>query len=75
MSDEELVMALSVPGKRFRVTGHEYKFEGTVQIIFRKRNGNVRCVVENDDGVCLIQSLKNIEEVPPPLPNVPDWKE
>lgn len=45
---------------RVQVIGHEYEFEGTVQCIWRKRNGSVRVVVEDDRGVALIQSPKNL---------------
>ena len=43
-----------------RVENHDYEFRGTVQCIWRKRNGNVRFVIEDDRGVCLIQSLRNL---------------
>lgn len=76
---ELLKEGLSVEGKRFMVTGHDYRFEGTIQTIFRKRNGKLRVVVESDDGVCLIQNLSNVHPVvSEPLhqmESVPDWKE
>lgn len=47
--------------RRVVVTGHEYKFEGIIIAAFVKRDQtSFRCVVENDDGVCLIQSPKNL---------------
>ena len=63
-------------GDFVRVENHDYEFRGTVQSIWRKRSGALRVVVESDDGVCLIQSLKNLvivhkggrpfEQSPPP---------
>ena len=45
---------------RVKVENHDYQFEGTVLSIWRKRNGGIRVVVEDDRGVCLIQSPKNL---------------
>ncbi len=50
-------------GDRVDVTGHDYKFTGTLICIFSKRNGQTRVVVENDDGVCLIQTVKSLHNL------------
>lgn len=47
--------------QRVKVQNHDYVFEGYIIAAFTKRdNISVRCVVENDDKVCLIQSPKNL---------------
>lgn len=48
-------------GARVRNTGSDYHFEGVIVAIFQKRNGLLRCVVENDDGILHIFSAKNLE--------------
>lgn len=49
---------------RVRIVNHDYDFEGIIVDIFLKRNlTSVRCVVEDDRRVCLIQSAKNLELV------------
>jgi hypothetical protein len=55
MESAELIMY-----DRVRVENHDYEFEGTVQCIWRKRSGAVRVVIEDDRGVCLIQSPRNL---------------
>lgn len=49
---------------RVKVINSDYNFEGVIDTVFRKRDGiALRCVVESDDRVCLIQSCKNLERV------------
>jgi hypothetical protein len=71
MTDEEMREAY-LNGMHVSVCNHDYKFTGHITIIFRKfKKGDVaiagaatgpwRCVVQNGDGVCLIQSAKNLE--------------
>jgi hypothetical protein len=70
MTDEEMRDAFWNHGK-VQVKNHDYKFSGQIAIIFRKykpddtsyggATGPWRCVVQNMDGVCLIQSAKNLE--------------
>lgn len=55
---------------RVEVKNHDYTFKGLIISIFRKYSfklpeasppqGPWRCVVQNEDGVCLIQSAKNL---------------
>lgn len=52
-------------GDRVQVIGHDYKFYGILLRFFNKRNGKQRCVVENDEGICLIQTPKNVLPVGP----------
>lgn len=55
------------PGDRVKKVGGDYVFNGTVVATVTKRNGKVRYVVENDDGILHIFSRNQlvIEEVPP----------
>jgi hypothetical protein len=47
-------------GYRVEKTGGDYRFAGEVRAVFTKRNGVVRYVVENDDGILHIFSAANI---------------
>lgn len=63
MTDEELKDAYNA-GSRVRVINSDYSFYGIIDTWFRKRDGkSVRCIVESDERVCLIQSAKNLELV------------
>lgn len=43
-----------------KITG-DYRFEGEVVAAFHKRNGMVRYVVENDDGMLFIFNESQLE--------------
>lgn len=46
---------------RVKIVEHEYSFDGMIITVFRKRDSSkIRVVVENDDGICLIQNPKNL---------------
>ncbi len=36
---------------RVAKSGGDYKFKGTVRAVFNKRTGQIRVVVENEDGI------------------------
>ena len=46
---------------RVRTTSTDYTFVGIIVAYFPKRNGNIRCVVENDDGILHIFNPKQLE--------------
>lgn len=48
---------------RAEKTGGDYRFIGDVRSVFTKRNGVVRYVVENDDGILHIFSAANLRAV------------
>lgn len=52
--------ALAV-GDRIQKSGGDYRFDGEVVAVFNKRNGVVRYVVENDDGILHIFSAANLK--------------
>lgn len=63
MTDNELDEAY-LRKSRVRVNNHDYEFEGVLVTIFTKKNNkSVRVVVEDDNGLLLIQSAKNLELV------------
>jgi len=47
-------------GRRIKKIGGDYRFEGEIVAVFNKRNGAVRYVVENDDGILHIFSAANL---------------
>lgn len=64
MNDEEMMRAY-LQRKRVATANHDYAFQGIIISTFLKRarpDGipRKRCVIENDDGLCLIQSAKNL---------------
>lgn len=69
MRDEELTPAMSQE-TMVKVSNHDYDFYGIITTVWKKRRvikgkSPWRCVVENVDGVSLIQSAKNLEIVFP----------
>jgi hypothetical protein len=68
MNEREMYNAYN-NGNMVRVTNHDYKFEGRIAAIFNKllpdtgwgAYGDVRCVVQNADGILHIQHPKNLE--------------
>jgi hypothetical protein len=71
MTDSEMRDAWN-EGKLVAVKNHDYEFQGRIMIIFRKyqlgdhvgagrQTGKWRCVIQNFDGLLLIQSAKNLE--------------
>lgn len=62
MTNEELMYAKE-RNLKVRVENHDYAFEGWILTIFCKYNApeKIRCVVESGEGLCLIQSAKNLE--------------
>lgn len=56
LTDSALVIGLPV-----RKIGGDYTFEGHIVSVFPKRNGAIRCVVEDDRGVLHIYSARNLE--------------
>lgn len=60
MTDNEL-LSCYCDGTKVKLLGSDYTFDGTVQAIFSKRSGKLRCVVENKDGILHIFSSKNLE--------------
>lgn len=53
-------MTFNVGDRVEKVTG-DYVFRGVVVSVFKKRNGLVRVVVENQDGLLHIFSETNLE--------------
>lgn len=49
-------------GMRVEKGTGDYTFNGTVQAVFAKRDGLIRYVVENDDGILHIFSEQNIRK-------------
>jgi hypothetical protein len=45
--------------------GEDSTFEGNIVSVFTKRSGKIRYVVENDDGVLHIASLKQLKFISP----------
>lgn len=64
MTNDDLFHAFDAK-KRVFVHNHDYLFAGRIICVFRKKNQQTRCVIENDEGLCLIQSAKNLEFTPP----------
>lgn len=73
MTNEEMVKAYELRS-RVKVVNHDYEFEGQVIVLFHKikhpekhikGDARIRCVIENDGALCLIQSAKNLELVMP----------
>jgi hypothetical protein len=48
-------------GQRVRKLVGDYRYEGFVVAVFRKRSGLVRYVVENDDGLLFIFNAGQLE--------------
>jgi hypothetical protein len=48
-------------GDLIEKTGGDYRFVGEVRAVFTKRNGVVRYVVENEDGILHIFSAANLK--------------
>jgi len=48
-------------GRRVTVHGSDYSYEGWIDAVFRKRSGEVRCVVEDINGRLFIHNAGNIE--------------
>lgn len=60
----ECVLAV---GDRIEKRGGDYRFAGEVVAVFNKRNGVVRYVVENDDGILHIFSAANLQQASKPI--------
>lgn len=52
-------------GDRVKKVGGDYDFEGEVVAVFSKRSGVTRVVVEDDRGVLMIYSEKNLTVIEP----------
>lgn len=50
-------------GQPFKKSGGDYKFIGVVVAVFRKMNGTIRYVGENDDGLLFIFNESAIEPI------------
>jgi hypothetical protein len=50
-------------GARVKKSSGDYTFEGEVRAIVCKRSGEVRYVVEDDRGLLMIMSAKQLERV------------
>jgi hypothetical protein len=50
-------------GDEVEKVGGDYRFAGTVVAVFRKRGGAVRLVVEDERGLLMIYSEKNLSPV------------
>lgn len=53
-------------GQRFMKLGGDYRFTGEIVAAFRKKNGMVRYVGENDDGLLFIFNEAAISPMTPP---------
>lgn len=51
-----------------KVTG-DYKFTGQIVSVFRKLDGKIRYVVENQDGILHIFSESQLKSTPPKTPD------
>lgn len=54
-------------GDRVAKEGGDYRFSGYVVAVFEKRSGQVRCVVENQDGILHIFSLTQLKKLRPAI--------
>lgn len=43
--------------------GGDYRFEGVIDCVFRKRSGVTRIVVEDADGVLLIMAPRQVRRI------------
>jgi len=50
-------------GQSVQKIGGDYTFQGTIVAIFYKRSGQVRCVVENREGILHIFNLNQLAPV------------
>lgn len=62
MTKDEMQFAL---GDEIVKTGGDYRFSGVIVSIFRKRDGPVRVVAENSDGLLFIFNPAQIALVKP----------
>jgi hypothetical protein len=53
-----------VVGDRVEKGGGDYVFRGEVRAVFTKRSGQVRIVVENDDGILHIFNPGQLRRIP-----------
>jgi hypothetical protein len=59
MTDDEL--RAMAPGQPVTVTGGDYSYAGWLNVVFEKRSGAVRCVVEDENGRLFVHNAKQLD--------------